>query len=178
VLLLLLFLFDLAFILNLTSGYLYKQIITTGSLAIDVAVLNALLVVIVLVPTYVWSRLWYERFVYVIRDDELIVRKGILRRSHTALPYSKIRDIQRRQSYMERLFGLCTISIETAAVSLEYPPVEIPGILNVSELPELILKKTHEEKEAEMDLGKTMREILSEIKELNKRVGPQEDKRR
>ena len=42
-------------------------------------------------------------------------------------------------------------------------------MLNSKELPELIMRKMHKTQVAEIGMGETMRQILSQLKELNER---------
>jgi len=135
----------------------------------DVLALELIFAAAILIPCYIWIWLDYVTFIYVIKKDELVIRKGILRKRHNSIPYNKIRNAQRVQSILERVFGLCTISIETSDVSLEFPDTAIPGMLNSRELVEMILKKTHADQEAQTNLGETMREILSQLKDLNEK---------
>lgn len=136
---------------------------------------SILIAAIILVPSFVWIWLMHKNFIYIIKTDELVIRKGVLRKRHSAIPYNKIRNVQRMQSVLEMLFGLCTIRIETSGISLAFPDSIIPGMLNAKELPEMILKKTHANQQADTDLHDTMRQILTQLKDLNERSQRQED---
>lgn len=165
----------LLLVLNIVYIFPDVQKITPWPSISTVLLLNLLIPVVILVPSYIWIWLGHETFIYVIKKDELVIRKGIIRKRHNSIPYNKIRNVQRLQSLLERLFGLCTISIETAGISLEFPDSSIPGMLNSRELPEIILKKTHVDHEAETNLGETMRQILSQLKDLNTRGQREEE---
>lgn len=166
----------LLILLVLNFAYGDVQRIISWSFTSDTLLLSILSAIIILVPSYIWFWLGYMNFIYVIKKDELAIRKGIIRKRHNSIPYNKIRNVQRLQSFLERLFGLCTISIETADISLEFPDSSIPGMVNARELPEIILKKMHANRDADRDLGDTMRQILSQLKDLNKRDQRQEDR--
>ena len=137
---------------------------------------DMLIAIAIMVPSYIWIWLDYMNFVYIIRKDELVIRKGIIQKRHNSIPYNKIRNVQRLQSVIERLFNLCTISIETAGISTEFPDSSISGIRNSKELPEIILKKMHVDHEAETSLAETMRQILAQLKDLNRRDQREEDR--
>lgn len=162
-------------VLNFTQVYQDVQKISPWPLAFEIMLLNVAFTVIILVPSYIWFWLGYMNFIYIIKKDELVIRKGILRRRNNSIPYNKIRNVQRLQSILERLFGLCTISIETAGISLEFPDSSIPGMVNSRDLPDIILRKTHATQDAESDLGDTMRQILLQLKDLNRRDRGGED---
>ena len=152
------------------------QRIIAWPFAFGMLLADILLPIIILVPTYLWFWLDHRNFVYIIKKDELVIRKGIIRKRNNAIPYNKIRNVQRLQSFLERLFGLCTISIETASISQDFPDSVIPGMLNTRDLPEAILRKMHANQDADTNLGDTMRQILSQLKDLNKRDQREEDR--
>ena len=164
------------FVLNFVYVYMGAQVLIPWPFGFDILLLDMLLPVIILVPSYAWIWLWHRNFVYIIKKDELVIRKGILLRRNNAIPYNKIRNVQRLQGILERLFGLCTISIETVGIPLEFPDSSIPGMLNCRELPEAILNKMHANQEADTSLGDTMRQILSQLKDLNKLGQRREDR--
>ena len=164
------------FVLNFAYANQDVQRIMPGPFGLGMLLLDMLLAIVILVPSYAWFWLEHRNFVYIIKKDELVIRKGILRRRNNAIPYNKIRNVQRLQSILERLFGLCTISIETSEISQDFPDLVIPGMLNCRELPEIILNKMHTNQDVDTSLGDTMRQILSQLKDLNKRDQREEDR--
>ena len=164
------------FVMNFTQIYQDTQRVSAWQFNIGVLFLDVLFSVAILVPSYLWIWLDHRSFVYIIRKDELVIRKGIIRKRNNLIPYDKIRNVQRLQSLLERIFGLCTISIETASISLDFPDSAIPGMLNTKELTETILGKMHANEKAEANIGDTMRQILSQLKDLNRRDQREEDR--
>ena len=63
--------------------------------AIDLLLFEVLLSILILVPSFLWIWLGYMNFVYTIKAEELVIRKGILRRRNNSIPYDKIRNVQR-----------------------------------------------------------------------------------
>ncbi len=59
--------------------------------------------------------LWKANFSWVFTPNFLEVRTGIISKRETHLPYSSIQDVLIKQSLVERLFGLCTVTIQNAA---------------------------------------------------------------
>jgi len=167
-------------LLVLNVAYVFPEVrgIMPLPYTVDLFLLNILLTVVILLPSYIWAWLEYKNFVYIIKYEELVIRSGIFRKRHNSIPYNKIRNVQRLQNILERIFGLCTISVETAEISFSFPNSKIPGMLNSKELPDLILKKTHADQDADTNLGETMRQVLSQLKDLNRRDQREEDRMR
>ena len=159
----------IAFALN----YAYSQPDTSRLLpwpfTSNILTFTLVLAIIILVPSFAWIWLRYHSFVYILKKDELVIRKGVIRKRSNAIPYDKIRNVQRLQSILDRAFGLCTVRIETAGTHTEFLDSTIPGMLNSKEFPELILKRMHVNQESETDISETMRQILAQLKELNER---------
>lgn len=157
------------FVLNFTQIYQNAQSILPWLFSFEILLLDVLFTIAILVPSYAWIWLKYRNFVYILKKNELVIRKGIIRRRNNAVPYDKIRNVQRTQSILERVFGLCTVSIETSNISLDFPDTAIHGVLNSRELPELILGKMHASQNVETDRGNTAHNVLSQPEDLNKR---------
>lgn len=58
--------------------------------------------------------LWKMNFSWVFTPNFLEVRTGIISKSETHMPYSSIQDVLIKQGIIERLFGLCTVTIQNA----------------------------------------------------------------
>ncbi|WP_436343623.1 PH domain-containing protein [Natronorubrum sp. FCH18a] len=57
---------------------------------------------------------YYYRFEYGITPDTFDVASGVLARRSREIPYGRIQNVDVRQGVFQRLFGLATLSIETA----------------------------------------------------------------
>ncbi|APW99006.1 hypothetical protein CHINAEXTREME_15020 [Halobiforma lacisalsi AJ5] len=57
---------------------------------------------------------YYYRFGYEITSDTVDVASGVVARRDREIPYGRIQNVDIRQSVFQRLFGLATVSIETA----------------------------------------------------------------
>lgn len=106
----------------------------TGALGIDKAAFPFLLLAIVLTviaAAYGLIHMAYESFTYELNDKEIVIREGIITRKTTVIPYGRIQDIRSERSLIERMLGLASVDIETAAVSSQRPStIQIPGITN------------------------------------------------
>ena len=61
-------------------------------------------------PTLSW-----ERWGYAMRDDELLITRGVVVRSVTAIPRTRIQHVDTRQGPIEQWMGLARLHIHTAS---------------------------------------------------------------
>jgi hypothetical protein len=101
-----------------------------GSLSLDVKVVLSFgwVVVTVLLAwlAQVWPEVEYKRFSYALGPDRLEIRRGVLWRTLTSVPKSRVQHIDVAQGPLERRYGLATLSIYTAGT--EYARVDLPGL--------------------------------------------------
>ncbi|SDS21493.1 PH domain-containing protein [Agrococcus carbonis] len=62
---------------------------------------------------------------YLEREDDLLVRRGMLFRRFVAVPYGRMQIVDITQGPIERMFGLKTLKFVTAAAS---SAITIPGM--------------------------------------------------
>jgi membrane protein YdbS with pleckstrin-like domain len=89
----------------------------------------ALLPVAVLTTAAVaWSveRGRYRAWGYAEREQDLIVRRGLLFRRTSVVPYGRMQFIDVTAGPVDRLFGLATVQLHTAAAATD---ARIPGLL-------------------------------------------------
>lgn len=67
----------------------------------------------------------YLAWSYVERDDDLLVRRGVLIRRLTVVPYGRMQFIDVTAGPLERALGLATVQLHTAAAATE---ARIPGL--------------------------------------------------
>ncbi|MFD2675292.1 PH domain-containing protein [Gulosibacter bifidus] len=60
---------------------------------------------------------------YALRQDDLLTRRGIMYRQQKAVPYGRLQHIDVKQSAFDRMLGIYTLHVVTAASS-----VAIPGL--------------------------------------------------
>ncbi len=84
-------------------------------------------VVVVLLAAVAWSVLRgrYRSWGYLERADDLIVRRGLLFRQVTVVPYGRMQFIDVSAGPIDRLFGLATVQMHTAAAASD---ARIPGL--------------------------------------------------
>jgi len=62
---------------------------------------------------------------YAEREDDLVVRRGVLIRRLTVVPYGRMQFIDVTAGPVERAFGLATVQLHTAAAATD---ARIPGL--------------------------------------------------
>lgn len=94
---------ELAFTLeNLLNINLLTYIISGG---VGIAVVLGLFQALV-----AW--LQYQNTTFMLSDNALYIRTGILERSETSIPLRHVQNIVQRQGVMDRMLGVCTCVIE------------------------------------------------------------------
>jgi membrane protein YdbS with pleckstrin-like domain len=68
----------------------------------------------------------YRSWGYMERADDLIVRRGLLFRQVSVVPYGRMQFIDVTAGPVDRLFGLATVQMHTAAAATD---ARIPGLL-------------------------------------------------
>jgi membrane protein YdbS with pleckstrin-like domain len=89
--------------------------------AVPVTVAIALLLVL----DWLVLRGRYRSWGYLERDDDLIVRRGLLFRQVSVVPYGRMQLIDVTAGPIDRLFGLATVQLHTAAAATD---ARIPGL--------------------------------------------------
>jgi membrane protein YdbS with pleckstrin-like domain len=62
---------------------------------------------------------------YAERDDDLLVRHGLLLRKLSIVPYARMQFVDVTAGPMERMFGLATVTMHTAAAASD---ARVPGL--------------------------------------------------
>ena len=75
------------------------------------------LLVIITVITMLWPTYSVPRRGYVLRDKDILFRKGVIWRSETAVPFNRIQHVETSNTPLDRRFGLATLQIFTAGGS-------------------------------------------------------------
>ncbi|MGC9665699.1 PH domain-containing protein [Planosporangium sp. 12N6] len=87
-------------------------------------VVTAVAVVIALVRAVVVVRS-VRSWRYAERDDDLLVRHGLFIRTLSIVPYARMQFVDVTAGPMERMFGLATVTMHTAAAASD---ARIPGL--------------------------------------------------
>ncbi len=99
-----------------------------GMVAINAGYAVVLPVTIALIAIFAWSveRGRYRSWGYAEREDDLIVRRGLLFRRTSVVPYGRMQFIDVTAGPVDRIFGMATVQLHTAAAATD---ARIPGLL-------------------------------------------------
>jgi membrane protein YdbS with pleckstrin-like domain len=75
--------------------------------------------------TWVGLRGRYRSWAYAERVDDLLVRRGLLVRRLSVVPYGRMQFVDVSAGPVDRLFGLATVQLRTAAAATD---ARIPGL--------------------------------------------------
>jgi uncharacterized protein len=86
----------------------------------------ALVCLVVLVGLLVvFNRRRYRAWGYLEREDDLLVRRGVMVRRLSVVPYGRMQLVEVTAGVLERAFGLSTVKLHTAAARSD---ARIPGL--------------------------------------------------
>ena len=113
--------------LGLTAFVLLILAVAAG-IAIDRgwAVIPAAIVIVWFSVAWFVERGRYRAWGYAERDEDLIVTRGLLFKRISVVPYGRMQFIDVTAGPMDRLFGLATVQLHTAAAASD---ARIPGLL-------------------------------------------------
>jgi membrane protein YdbS with pleckstrin-like domain len=83
---------------------------------------------VALVASFVFPSRRYRRWDYREGEDELQIRRGMLIRVRTIVPFGRVQHIDVAQGPIQRTFGLATLILHTAGTAGAAVP--LPGILH------------------------------------------------
>ncbi|MEX2514752.1 MAG: PH domain-containing protein [Candidatus Paceibacterota bacterium] len=119
-----------------------EEILSSGlTLAITIALF--LLVI-------VYSVLWVRWYYYEVAPDEFKKEYGVISKSYTSIPYSRIQNVNIERSLLERMLGISTLQIQTAGTGMIQAEGRVPGIEKdtAEEVREAILSKSRSGRQA------------------------------
>lgn len=96
---------------------------TDGNLAPAIAIAAIPFVLFVVLAVFAFLRV--RTIGYLQRDDDLLVRRGMLYRRFVSVPYGRMQIVDITQGPIERMVGLKTLKFVTAAAT---SAVTIPGL--------------------------------------------------
>ncbi len=86
---------------------------------------------------------------YELRDDEVVVRRGILTRSEDVVPYRMVTNVALKRGPFDRLFGIGTLQVHTAGFSQQTAAEStLTGLANYQQVRELIMAQVHRQRPA------------------------------
>lgn len=123
-------------VLAIRAG-LFAALLTIAAFAADMGplrrtalpqfVLPVSVLVLGLLATLVLPRRRYRRWGYKEGEDELEIRRGMVMRVRTIIPFGRVQHIDVAQGPIQRPFGLATLILHTAGT--QGAAVPLPGLL-------------------------------------------------
>lgn len=121
---------------RLVRARLIPATVVLGVPVVAGAVLTALvspwfwLLVVIPAALLLWTMLLVPRQVraigYAERDDDLLIRKGILFRSLVVVPYGRMQYVDVEAGPLDRNLGIASVQLHTASASTD---ADIPGLV-------------------------------------------------
>lgn len=75
------------------------------------------LILAVVLAVVVYQVVSYKHLYYQLSSTEFSLYKGIFSKKHVHVPYQRVQSVDQRASLFQRIFGVCSVSIDTAGGS-------------------------------------------------------------
>ncbi|HEY6642148.1 PH domain-containing protein [Povalibacter sp.] len=79
-----------------------------------------------LLLTWLWPPIYYRHLRYGVDATGIVIERGVLWRSHIALPRARIQHTDVSQGPLQRRYGVGTLKLYTAGS--RYTMIELPGL--------------------------------------------------
>jgi membrane protein YdbS with pleckstrin-like domain len=114
-------------LLAVVAGPVLLAAAVVAAVAAGVAAGVAVLLVLLVASGCWWLALRgrYRAWAYSERGDDLLVRRGLLVRRLSVVPYGRMQLIEVTAGPIDRIFGLATVQLHTASASTD---ARIPGL--------------------------------------------------
>ena len=106
----------------LAAGIAVATTASSGGTAVAIAVGSA---AVVTVAALFFVRNRYRAWGYLERGEDFAVRRGVMVRRLSVVPYGRMQFVEVTAGVVERLFGLATVRLHTAAA---HSDARIPGL--------------------------------------------------
>lgn len=73
--------------------------------------------VVGIIICYIWALLTYRNWRYDFTDEGVEIEKGVIRKEHSTIPYTRIQNVDVKQDLISRLLGLGKVVVQTAGSS-------------------------------------------------------------
>jgi membrane protein YdbS with pleckstrin-like domain len=120
----------------LASGAVIAILLLAAALWIGWESIGATIFLIAVVVTMGWALIQTILWKYTVTDRRIFVRHGLLSVTEETARLGRVQDITLRQSIFDRLFGVGTLSIDTAGT--EGGALDLRGLRNPTGVRELV----------------------------------------
>jgi membrane protein YdbS with pleckstrin-like domain len=110
-------------------GFVAVVIVAVAATAAGAGLVAGIGLAAVVVLAVAAERFVYRRFAawgYAERDDDLLVRRGVMFKRLSVVPYGRMQFVEVTAGPIERAFGLMTVRMHTAAAATD---ARIPGLV-------------------------------------------------
>ncbi len=91
----------------------------------------------------IFNILLFRTIVYVLEDNEIISKRGILHKRTRIVPFHAVTNMSIARDPIDRIFGIGTVKLHTAGFSGEKTPEgKIEGITNYTYVYDMLMRKT------------------------------------
>lgn len=91
------------------------------------------IIILALLGSYIYKKIWFKNFHFQFSDNSGIIKSQVIALSSSYVYYDRIQNVNVTQGILERLFGLYSVTIETAAESgnkQKRAVLRVPGLSN------------------------------------------------
>ena len=112
------------------------------SFSIIAIIILVLLFIAISIINWWYQAEYYRKYYYDIRENFLVIKKGVFMPSETILPFEKLQDVYMDQDLFDRMFNLWDLHVSTATImSGAQAHIDGVNIKNGEAMREILLKK-------------------------------------
>jgi len=98
-------------------------------------------IIIFAVLGMVFSIIKFFRYYFYIKDDELVIEQGVLKKSKTIVPFERVQTINFEQNIIHRIFDVVKLKVDTAGSAGNELEFEAISHRTADQLREILLSK-------------------------------------
>lgn len=107
-------------------GLLFEDAGTAGGLGLFVAGIAVVAIIVAIAAACFVFQWWsYRHLWYELGDEEFSFYSGIFNKKRVHIPYQRVQSVDQRASLLQRVFGVCSVHIDTAGGS-SHTAVTVP----------------------------------------------------
>ena len=106
---------------------------------------------VILLFLLVRAYLVYKNFQFKIENEHFILKKGILKKTNTSIPFHRIQNINFKQNIVQQIIGVFEVSVETAGSSDTEIAIKALSLEKANALKEIVTKSKEQNNEIQVD---------------------------
>lgn len=96
------------------AGLVFVNSLANKPLFILAAIVSGAVLLLQILNIVVYPIIEYIQWAYLIDNDRIEIKKGIIWRTHTVIPISRIQHVCTKSGPLQNMFGLASVDINTA----------------------------------------------------------------